>query len=64
MKPHAPETEKDPRKQLKTFEHQPPKTKELELIKDQAEKSTGQERIDLIRKIRASSTPPEGPKAA
>ena len=42
-KPQA--TEKDFGKDLKTFEQLPAKTKELELIKDQAEKATGQESV-------------------
>ncbi len=49
------ETEKDPAKQLKTFEQLPAKTKELELIKDQAEKSTGPERVELDKRVRSKS---------
>lgn len=55
MKPKTPHSEKDPGQQLKTFEQQPAKTKELELIKDHAEKSTGQERVEFDKKIRAKS---------
>lgn len=36
---------------MKTFEQLPDKTKELELLKDQAEKATGQERVDLQKTI-------------
>lgn len=45
-------TEKDLGKDLKTFEQLPAKTKELELLKDQAEKATGQESVDLQEVIR------------
>jgi hypothetical protein len=48
-------TEKDPTKQLKDFSQQPAKTKELELMEDHAEKSTGQERLATDRKIRAKA---------
>ena len=60
MKSTQPVTEKDPAEQLKTFEQQPRKTKELELIKDQEEKSTGQERVANDRKIRAKADPGGG----
>lgn len=55
MKPNQAETEKDPQKQAKTFEQQPPETKELELIKDQAEKASGPERVELNKKIRTNA---------
>lgn len=48
-------TEKDPAKQLKDFSQQPAKAKELELMEDHAEKSTGQERLATDRKIRAKA---------
>jgi hypothetical protein len=48
-------TEKDPAKQLKDFSRQPAKAKELELMEDQAEKSTGKERVATNRKIRAKA---------
>jgi len=48
-------TEKDPAKQLKDFSGQPAKTKELELMEDQAEKSTGKERVATNRKIQAKA---------
>ena len=43
---------------MKTFEQLPAKTKELELLKDQAEKSTGQESAALNKKIRDKSKHP------
>jgi|GEM_PF-835793 hypothetical protein len=55
MKPEPPETEKDFGKALKTFEQLPAKTKELELLKDQAEKATGQESVDLHKMTRDKS---------
>jgi hypothetical protein len=55
MKPEPQETEKDFGKDMKTFEQLPAKTKELEPLKDQAEKSTGQERVDLNKVIREKS---------
>ena len=55
MKPEPLETEKDLGKDLKTFEQLPAKTKELELLKDQAEKATGQESVDLNKRIRDKS---------
>lgn len=55
MKPKPHESEKDFGKDLKTFEQLPAKIKELELLKDQAEKSTGQESVDLHKMIRDKS---------
>lgn len=55
MKPEPPETEKDFGKDLKAFEQLPAKTKELLLLKDQAEKSTGQESVALHKVIRDKS---------
>lgn len=55
MKPAPPETEKDFGQDLKKFEQLPAKTKELELLKDQAEKSTGQESLALHKMIRDKS---------
>jgi hypothetical protein len=52
MKRDPRKTEKNPAKDLKTFERLPAKTKELELIKDQAEKTTGPEGITLDQLIR------------
>jgi hypothetical protein len=45
--------EKDATKNLKDFTRQPAKNKEIELLADQAEKSTGSERVESDRKIRA-----------
>ncbi|MEQ2005560.1 MAG: hypothetical protein ABMA26_02080 [Limisphaerales bacterium] len=55
MKPEPQNTEKDFGKDLKAFEQLPAKTKELELLKDQAEKATGQEGIALNKMIRDKS---------
>ena len=55
MKPVPSETEKDHGKDLKTFEQLPAKTKELELLQHQAEKSTGQESVVLHKMIREKS---------
>jgi hypothetical protein len=55
MKPEPPTTEHDFGKDLKTFEHLPVKTKELLLLQDQMEKSTGQENNDLNKVIRDKS---------
>jgi len=52
MKPKPQNTEKDLGKDLKTFEQLPAKTKELEVLKDQAEKATGQESVALNKTIR------------
>ena len=52
MKPEPKETEKDLGEDLKTHEQLPAKTKELLLLQDQAEKSTGQENVDLNKMIR------------
>ncbi len=48
-------TEKDPAKQLNDFGQQPAKAKELELMEDHAEKSTGKERVATDQKIRAKT---------
>ena len=53
--PNPQETEKDLGKDLKTFEQLPAKTKELELLKDHAEKATGRESVDLNKRIRDKS---------
>ena len=55
MKPEPQETEKDFGKDQKTFEQLPAKTKELELLKDQAEKATGPESVALNTAIRDKS---------
>lgn len=56
MKPDPQKTEIDFGQDLKTFEQLPAKTKELELLKDQAEKSTGQESLAIHKLIRDKST--------
>lgn len=63
MKSNQSVPEKDPARQLQTFEQQPRKNKEIELTKDQAEKSTGQERVANDRKIRAKAGPGNGQSA-
>ena len=55
MKPKPHEAEKDFGKDMKTFEQQPDKTKELELLEDQAEKAIGQKNVDLHKTIRDKS---------
>jgi hypothetical protein len=64
MKPEPQETEKDLGKDLKTFEQLPATTKELEVLKDQAEKATGQESVALNKEIRdkANEEDPRLPK--
>lgn len=52
MKPEFQETENDFGKDLKTLEQLPTKTKELLILQDQTEKSTGREKIDLHKMIR------------
>jgi hypothetical protein len=61
MEQKRPEPEKDPAKDLQKFEQLPAKTKELSLLKDQAEKATGPENVALNRKIRDKGTPASGP---
>lgn len=55
MNPKAPEPKKDFGQDLKTFEQLPAKTRELDLLKDQAEKATGEESVALNEKIRAKA---------
>ncbi len=55
MKPADPEPKKDFAKDVKTFEQLPAKTKELVLLKDQAEKATGREGAAVDQLIRAKS---------
>ena len=52
MKLEPKTNEKNFSKDLKTFEQLPAKTKELELLKDQMEKVTGEERATLNKMIR------------
>ena len=59
MKLEACEIKKEFGKDLKTFEHLPAKTQELELLKDRAEKSIGPEKAALDAVIRAK--PPTHP---
>jgi len=55
MKQKPQEPSKDLGKDLKKFERLPVKTKELLILEDQAEKSTGPEKIDLDKKVRDKS---------
>lgn len=55
MKPEPKETEKDLGKDLKALEQLPAKTKESLILQDQAEKSTGQEKVDLHKMTRDKS---------
>jgi hypothetical protein len=55
MKLEPQETKKNFVKDQKTFDQLPVKTKELQILKDQAEKSTGQENVDLNEVIREKS---------
>jgi len=55
MKPQAPDDGKDSREDLKVFEALPAKVKELALLKDQAERSTGSEKRALNEQIRRKS---------
>ena len=51
----TPKTRKDFDQDLKTFEQLPAKTKELDLLKDQAEKATGPESVALNKTIQDRS---------
>jgi hypothetical protein len=55
MKPNPDESEKQLSKDLKAFEELPEKTKELQLLADQAEKETGKRRAELDRLIKTKS---------
>ncbi len=55
MKPKPIEPAKRLSKDLRTFEKLPEKTKELELLSDQAEKESGKNRAALDRLIHAKS---------
>lgn len=55
MNTEAPKTEKDFGKDLKALEQLPARTKELLILQDQTEKSTGQENVDLQKKARDKS---------
>lgn len=52
MKPAPPEAEKKLGKDLKAFEQLPAKTKELEVLQEQAEKTTGAKLATLHEEIR------------
>ncbi len=61
MNPGPQESAKDFAKDLKTFEQLPARSRELELLKDQAEKATGKESVALNARIRDKSTPGVSP---
>ena len=52
MKPALPKNEKNFSRDMKAYERQPEKNKELANLKDRAEKSTGRESVVLQQKIR------------
>lgn len=56
MKQASPQTEKEFGRDLKTFEQLPARTKELALLQQQAEKSTGQDQVEL-QKIAQDKSP-------
>ena len=58
MKSEPPKNEKTFAKDMKTFEQLPNKTKELELLRDRAEKATGKESLALNKTIQTKSTQP------
>lgn len=55
MKPKPQNTEKDFGKDTKTHDQLPAKTKELLILQDQTEKSTGQESVDLHQMLQKKS---------
>ena len=55
MNSELPPEEADLSKHQTSFEQQPAKTKELELLSDQAEKTTGQEKALLHQMVQAKS---------
>lgn len=55
MKPKPPEPALDLAKDLQTFEQLPARTKELDLLQDQAAKATGKESVAIHQKIRAKA---------
>ena len=55
MKPASPRTEKNFSKDLKTFDKLPAQTKELVILKDQAEKATGEESVALHKNIQTKA---------
>jgi len=57
MEPPKTEPEKNSDKDMRAFEQLPAKAKELVLLKDQAEKTTGPENADLNRKIVEKAKP-------
>ncbi len=57
MEPKNPAPEKDSAQDAQAFERLPVKTKELSLLKDQAEKATGPENAELTRKILDKAAP-------
>lgn len=58
MNPKTPAGEKDFGRDMAAFEKLPAKTKELELLRDQAEKATGADNVALTKLIRDKAQPP------
>ena len=56
MNPEAQEPKKNFSKDLKTFDRLPEMTKQLALLKDEAEKTIGPESCTLNKKIRSKSS--------
>ena len=56
MKPELPEPPQHSAPDQKSYEQLPPKTKELELLRDRAEKATGKESLALNKTIQNKTT--------
>ena len=59
MKPEPQETAKNLSEDLRTFQELPARTRELLLLGDKAEKTTGKVRADADRQIQPQSKLPE-----
>ena len=57
MNSEPPGAESKFERDMKTFEQLPAKTKELVVLKDAAEKTTGPESVTLHKKIRVTAAP-------
>lgn len=55
IKSKSRQTEKDPGRDLKTFEKLPAKSKELMVLEEQAKRATGRKSVELNQKIRDKS---------
>ena len=58
MKKEQKKTEKEFGRDMQAFERLPAATKELEVLRDLAEKTTGPENIALTKMIREKTKPP------